>query len=1048
MALVYSRAVLKQLSSSSSAFLSPNLWCRLTEHGITRIKPTRRGCRGGRKKHGNSLSCPGSVPQLCADVTPTLNEDVSMVSVENATQDQELINLHNRSASSLNFQGNTFQAGKTNNLAIPSVPPENGTSALRSSLGNSRTDNNPVITDYPTKSRSVFGLSLMLANTMSLAPKIDEVRSTILDLKPNLGFFTETWLRDTVSGNQLHVPGYSFIFRNRTTDFHGGIGLYIENSIKYRSLDHLQDPEFEALWAWLRPKRLPRGIPCVVAATLYHPFFNDSGRDTALLDYLSATLTTVEGEFPGCGILLCGDFNRLKVNRLAAQFRLRQLVDKPTRGDQILDLVLTNQPDLYDKNSVQTLPPFGLSDHNVVFVRPTIRAPRDGPSRRTVSKRDTRASRKSELGRFLVSIDWSVVSEAPNCETKLALFTDFIKIGLDHIMPVKNVRLHLNDPPWVTEQFKNLIKLRQHAFHHGDMEQYRRYRNEVNRARKSLRSNYFANKVNHLKNTKPSQWWSAVKRIAGMNTASSSDGLLSNLQLGDDFDQLSDADLANAINAVFLEPTKHYQPLNAVPTVEVDSDVPFITESAVLSVLNKLNPRKAVGPDGIGNWLLREYAEILVLPITSILNASFREQRLPASWKLADVVPLPKQKPVEVASKHLRPISLTPAISKVAEDFVVSKYVGPAVLKIIDPNQYGGIPRSSTLFALISMVHNWSQATDATGAAVRVVLFDYCKAFDLIDHNLLARKTEVLDMPRWVRGWVLDFLSDRKQRVKLSSDCRSEWGPVPAGVPQGTKLGPWLFLLMINDLKVDAFTWKYVDDTTIAQTIPRGSSGDVQSSVSAVEVWSNENRMELNADKCKEMRIDFKRNTHNFPPIVVNEKELTVSNSVKILGVTISSDLKWNEHISECIKKANKRLYFIVLLKRAKVPLSDIVNFYCTAIRPVLEYCAPVFHHALPQYLSDDIERVQKRVLSIISPYSSYSECLTRFDLLTLHARRVALCNKLFESLTSCPDHKLSSVLPPKREHRYNLRQSRAYTMPRIYTNRFKNTFIPSMCSQ
>ena len=210
------------------------------------------------------------------------------------------------------------------------------------------------------------------------------------------------------------------------------------------------------------------------------------------------------------------------------------------------------------------------------------------------------------------------------------------------------------------------------------------------------------------------------------------------------------------------------------------------------------------------------------------------------------------------ATKHLRPISLTPAISKVAEDFVVLRYVGPAVLQIIDPNQYGGIPRSSTLYALISMVHNWSQATDATGAAVRVVLFDYRKAFDLIDHNLLARKIEALDMPRWVRVWVLDFLSDRKQRVKLSSDCRSEWGLVPAGVPQGTKLGPWLFLLMINDLEVDALTWKYVDDTTIAQTIPRGLTSDVQSAVSAVEAWSIKNRMELNADKCKEMRIDFK----------------------------------------------------------------------------------------------------------------------------------------------------------------------------------------------
>ena len=88
-----------------------------------------------------------------------------------------------------------------------------------------------------------------------------------------------------------------------------------------------------------------------------------------------------------------------------------------------------------------------------------------------------------------------------------------------------------------------------------------------------------------------------------------------------------------------------------------------------------------------------------------------------------------------------------------------------------------------------------------------------------------------------------------------------------------------------------------------------------------------------------------------------------------------------------------------------------------------------------------------RRALSIICPYASYSECLVRFDLVTLHARRVALCSKLFESIRSCPDHKLVPVLPPKREHRHNLRQSRAYAMPRTHTNRFKNTFIPSMCT-
>ena len=116
---------------------------------------------------------------------------------------------------------------------------------------------------------------------------------------------------------------------------------------------------------------------------------------------------------------------------------------------------------------------------------------------------------------------------------------------------------------------------------------------------------------------------------------------------------------------------------------------------------------------------------------------------------------------MEDLSKQLHPICLTPAISKLAEDFVVSTHVGPAVLKIIDHDQYGGIPKSSTLFALISMFHHWLQATDGTGAAFRVVVFDYRKAFDLIDHKILVGKINGIDMPHGIKAWVTDFLTNR-----------------------------------------------------------------------------------------------------------------------------------------------------------------------------------------------------------------------------------------------------------------------------------------------
>ena len=205
--------------------------------------------------------------------------------------------------------------------------------------------------------------------------------------------------------------------------------------------------------------------------------------------------------------------------------------------------------------------------------------------------------------------------------------------------------------------------------------------------------------------------------------------------------------------------------------------------------------------------------------------------------------------------------------------------------------------------------------------------------------------------------------------------------------------------------------------------------------------------MQLNGDKCKEMVIDFKKISHNFSPLEVDGNELPVTDCAKILGVTISSDLKWNNHIVDCIKKANKRLYFIVLLKRARVPLNDIVNFYCTTIRPVQEYCAPVFHHALPAYLNEDIERIQKRALSIISCTCHVISGMSNdsLGLPTLYDRRNGLCRQLFDSIAINPGHKLYHLLPPRKQSSYNLRCQKLYNLPRSQTEHFRRSFVYAM---
>ena len=300
----------------------------------------------------------------------------------------------------------------------------------------------------------------------------------------------------------------------------------------------------------------------------------------------------------------------------------------------------------------------------------------------------------------------------------------------------------------------------------------------------------------------------------------------------------------------------------------------------------------------------------------------------------------------------LRPISLTPTISKIAEEYVVVNHVKSAVLKHIRPDQYGCIPQSSTTHALINLIHQWSKAADGTSSDVRVLIMDHRKAFDLIDHSLLITKLKGYSINPCIINWICDFLMDRQQRVKMENDIFSEWKDVVAGVPQGTKLGPWLFLVMINDLEISSADGNviFVDDTTSFEIVEKDKSSLMQSMADEASLWSNDNMFQIQPKKCKEMRISFKKIPGIYENITIDGKTIDVVRSVKILGVTLQSNLKWDEHINNIVKKASKRLYFLSQLKRAKVSSNELVNFYVTCIRSLLLYSCQVFHFNLPEF--------------------------------------------------------------------------------------------------
>ena len=364
------------------------------------------------------------------------------------------------------------------------------------------------------------------------------------------------------------------------------------------------------------------------------------------------------------------------------------------------------------------------------------------------------------------------------------------------------------------------------------------------------------------------------------------------------------------------------------------------------------------------------------------------------------------------------------------------------MLQGIDPRQFGTIPKSSTTHALVNMTHNWLANTDGNGSTARVVLLDFRKAFDLIDHSVLVQKLTTFAIPSQVKSWIVDFLMDRKQRVKLAQDCHSEWRSVPSGVPQGTKLGPWLFLVMINDLDTPADMWKYVDDTSCSEIVRKGSESKLQEAVDDLSRQASIDGFQLNEAKCKELRIGFSNNNHDFEPLVLNGKPLEVVTSAKLLGMIISHDLKWNMHTSELSRKCSSRLYFLRQLKRSGVAPSELVLFYVTCIRPVLEYACPVFHRSLPNYISEDLERIQRRALRIIYPDLSYSVALETAGLPKLHERREKISTDLFDEIVCDPTHRLHSLLPQRKSCKYALRRKSDFSLPICKTERLKNSFI------
>lgn len=377
-------------------------------------------------------------------------------------------------------------------------------------------------------------------------------------------------------------------------------------------------------------------------------------------------------------------------------------------------------------------------------------------------------------------------------------------------------------------------------------------------------------------------------------------------------------------------------------------------------MLEKLGLEKACGTDEVHPHVLKSCAKEFSGPLSVLFRRSFAEGLVPRQWKDANVSPIFK-KGSRIIAANYRPVSLTSVVCKVLERLIrdrIAKYLEAE--NLLSTSQHGFVKGRSCTTNLLETLDVVTKSL-ADGYAVNLIYLDFLKAFDMVPHRRLLLKLKGYGFKTDLLNWLESFLSNRRQRVVLG-DSVSEWKSVTKGVPQGSVLGPLLFLLFINDMP-ELFSNQsklYAEDSKIIAMIEDiGKALALQNDINALTDWTKNWLMRLNVSKCKVMyfgKAEAPRIVYSMEDVSTGTRvPLEVSNCERDLGINISSDMRWHTHISSIVSKANKIMG--LLLKTFTSRDQDLWKLlYTSIIRPHLEYGSVVWN----PYLRSDIEAIER----------------------------------------------------------------------------------------
>ena len=832
-------------------------------------------------------------------------------------------------------------------------------------------------------------VKVIVVNCRSISKNRDRLAALIDTLKPDIIICSETHLSKTITVPPV-LDAYDVEHRDRDTirkSDAGGGGVLIAARKEYlmtRDYD-LEPPNTELMWCKINIQ----GTKTLHIGAFYRPDVSDTTSLSELDDSLKKIPRTH-------AILLGGDFNLPNFNwedgtlksssypdqheeltTIMHDYGLSQHVTEYTRKDPVhgtentLDLILTNRPTAVISSSVVP----GISDHDTAQIEFDIK-----PVRVIKKPREIPMYKKANwtgLQSHAETVCSAVINATENASANelWLIFKNGLTEGIKLFIPTRQQKLKV-DLPYMTDEIKLLIRRRDRLYDrmkiarknvstHMKAERlqskYKKLKHDVQAKIRSSYWNYIEKVINPEPESRtPSKsFWSMVK---GLRTDCVGISALKNSQSG----QLTTDAVgkANALNEQFQSVFTQETPLT--PEHVTPQEYPSIpdltfTVAGVEKLLQNLKPEKASGPDNLSPRVLQKLSSTIAPALTKIYNTSYTSGCVPDDWRHANVMPAYK-KGKKTLPVNYRPISLT-CISGKQFEHCVTKHIMKHcdAHSILYPLQHGFRSQLSCETQLTEFFQDIvTNAKD--GNQTDVLVMDFSKAFDKVGHMRLIQKLDRYGINGTTAQWVKNWLADRTQTVVVDGEV-SNSAPVTSGVPQGSVLGPCLFLLYINDLaeSLDSTVRLFADDTIAYLAIKSNADAAVlQRDLDKLGEWETKWQMEFHPDKCEVLRISKKWKSNTLQPnYVLRGHELKVVSQAKYLGVTISGDLRWNTHITNITNKANATL---AVLKRNVRTSSKTLKetAYKSLVRPQMEYCSPLWdpHQA---NLKSKIENVQRR---------------------------------------------------------------------------------------